>query len=107
MRYEPLDQGLGNELKSIAEHSNFRHVINIVDQLMSLDGENISTFDKEHILMFLKYIKIKAALQYPYWNDDLSSYDEHDGDEYLEVINGIYSGFATWLYDELHLSNEA
>ena len=61
------------------------------------------------IVLFLKYIKITAALQYPYWNDDLRNYVESDGEGYLEVINGIYSGFASWLYDELNLSinNEA
>ena len=104
MGYMPLAKSLGNELKAFAEENGFRHVVNIVDRLSQPDNETLSEFDKEHVILFLKHIKITAALKYPYRNDDLVNYVKRDGEEYLEVINGIYSSFASWLYDELNLS---
>ena len=88
----------------MAEENGFRHVFNIVDRLSQPDGKTLSEFDKEHLVLFLKHIKITAVLKYPYWNDDLINYVESDGEEYLEVINGIYSSLASWMHDELNLS---
>jgi len=101
MKYEPLDQDLGNELKQYAQQHHFPHVIYLLELLSSGKTPILTEFDKEQLVLFSRLIKLVAALQSPLWNDDLENYKEDDGDEYLEVINGIYGKFSSWLYDEL------
>jgi hypothetical protein len=104
MTYEPLDENLSNELREYANQNEFKHIIHLLALLVLNEEPVLSEFDREQLWLFANYIKITSSLQYPYWNDDLDNYDEADGDGYLEVINGLYSNFSSWLYDELNLA---
>lgn len=107
MNYEPIDSGLSQELKDIARINGFTHISAILSALAKDKSPTLTAFDKEQLVLFAKYIKTTAALKYPFWNDDLDNYVASNGEEYLEVINGVYGKFAAWLLDELRLPIEA
>ncbi len=107
MNYEPIDSGLANELKDIAKVNGFTHIFTLLSALSTDKNLALTESDKEQLVLFAKYIKTTAALKYPFWNDDMDNYVASDEEEFLEVINGIYGKFASWLLDELNLPIEA
>lgn len=104
MTFEPLQADLHDELKEYAEANSFKHIAKLLGLLANMEKPVLSEFDKEQLVTFTQHIKLTYSLKYPYWNDDLDNYSESDENEYLEIMNGLYQAFASWLYDELDLA---
>lgn len=107
MTYEPLEKNLSVDLIKFAEKYELLHMIELIQSLCCNDKPNLSKFDIAQLVSFAKLIKLVSSLKFPFWNDDLENYREEDGDAYLEVMNGPYGYFSSWIYDELGVPIES
>jgi hypothetical protein len=94
------------EAAQIARDEGFLHVASLLQRIGSQDRAELSDLDTDQLRTFARYVRARASLLHPYWDHSRRPYVEADEEEFLELMNGFYGSFASFLLDELGLAVE-
>jgi len=106
MRLRAQYLGIVKEAEDIAREEGFPHVSQVLGLLASEDSPNLSELDIDQLRAFAQFVRSRASLRHPYWDDSREPYVEAHEEEFLEYMNGFYGAFASFLLDELKISAE-
>jgi len=94
------------EAAGVAAEEEFPHVARVLSALASESEFRLSTLDVDQLRTFARFIRARATLRHPYWDDSHEPYVEAHEEEFLELMNGFYGAFAAFLLDELSIAVE-
>lgn len=85
-----------DEARLIAISENFPEVLRILSSV-SEDGIELDLSEAEHLIQFATVLRLKAGLQYPYWDDSTKNYNRDHENYFHEINMGIHEKLQSYL----------
>jgi hypothetical protein len=93
-----IPQDICYEALQVAIHDGFPEVIRILKSFR--DGTaDVSTREASHILEFAKFLRQRASLHYPYWDDSQLPHSTEHEDNFHEVNMGLHEKLISHIGD--------
>lgn len=95
-----IPQDICDEALQLAIHDGFPEVIRV---LRSFKNGNAELSHKEafHLLEFSKFLRLRASLHYPYWDDSEAPHSNEHEDNFHEVNMGLHEKLIAYLGESM------
>jgi hypothetical protein len=85
-----------DEARLIALNENFPEVLRILSSVSDA-GLELDLSEAEHLIQFATVLRLKAGLQYPYWDDASTNYNQDHENCFHEINMGIHEKLQSYL----------
>lgn len=92
-----LPAAVVDEARAIAVHENFPEVLRLLNGSRA-EARELTPDEVEHLRTFATYLRLRAELHYPCWDDSRPGYVPADEDAFHEVNMGLHEKLQSALW---------